>query len=194
MLGILAVPRQVLLFIRPFPINHHQTPPVPSDRAATFPLGRCLDSISRTWPLPYWAVLGQRCVLKGCGCIMAQSASDEAPRPRPSFYTTPGPRGWRLEPGSELNVFNAHFLGGASGKEPTCQCRRQETRVASLGREDSLEEDVVTHPSILAWRRPMDRGACRATVHRVAESEVTEHRHPQCLLRLPCPQKLNIPR
>ena len=129
-----------------------------------------------------------------CGCIMAQSASDEEPRPRPSFYTTPGPRGWRLEPGSELNVFNAHFLGGASGKEPTCQCRRQETRVASLGREDSLEEDVVTHPSILAWRRPMDRGACRATVHRVAESEVTEHRHPQCLLRLPCPQKLNIPR
>ena len=28
----------------------------------------------------------------------------------------------------------------------------QETRVASLGREDPLEEVVATHSSILAWR------------------------------------------
>ena len=44
------------------------------------------------------------------------------------------------------------FPGGASGKEPTCQYRRQETWVQSLGEEDPLEEGMATHSSILAWR------------------------------------------
>ena len=35
----------------------------------------------------------------------------------------------------------------------------QETVVRSLGREDPLEKEMVTHSSILAWRIPMDRGA-----------------------------------
>ena len=30
----------------------------------------------------------------------------------------------------------------------------QETWVRSLGREDSLEEGMATHPGILAWRTP----------------------------------------
>ena len=30
----------------------------------------------------------------------------------------------------------------------------QETRVPSLGQEDSLEEEMATHSSILAWRIP----------------------------------------
>ena len=34
-----------------------------------------------------------------------------------------------------------------------------ETWVRSLDWEDPLEEGVVTHSSILAWRIPMDRGA-----------------------------------
>ena len=34
----------------------------------------------------------------------------------------------------------------------------QETWVQSLGWEDPLEEGMVTHSSILAWRIPMDRG------------------------------------
>ena len=29
-----------------------------------------------------------------------------------------------------------------------------ETRVQSLGREDLLEEEMATHPSILAWEIP----------------------------------------
>ena len=41
----------------------------------------------------------------------------------------------------------------------------QETQVRSLGWEDSLEKEMATHPSILAWR--MDRGARQATVHAV---------------------------
>ena len=50
----------------------------------------------------------------------------------------------------------------------------QETQVQSLGREDPLEEAMATHSSILAWRIPMDRGAWRATVHGVTESDMTE--------------------
>ena len=46
------------------------------------------------------------------------------------------------------------FPGSASGKEPACQCRRQEMWVQSLDREDSLEEEMATHPSILAWEIP----------------------------------------
>ena len=43
------------------------------------------------------------------------------------------------------------FSGGASGKEPTYQCRRpKETQVWSLGREDPLEEGTAAHFSILA--------------------------------------------
>ena len=44
------------------------------------------------------------------------------------------------------------FPGGASGKEPACQCRRGTVR--SQGREDPLEEEMATHSSILAWRIP----------------------------------------
>ena len=69
------------------------------------------------------------------------------------------------------------FPGGASGKEPTCQCRKQETRVRSLGQEDPLEEGIATHSSILACgeflstENPVDRGAWRATVRGVAQSQ-----------------------
>ena len=42
------------------------------------------------------------------------------------------------------------FLGGATGKEPTCQCKRYEMEVQSLGWEDPLEEGMATHSSILA--------------------------------------------
>ena len=45
-----------------------------------------------------------------------------------------------------------------------------ETWVQSLGWEDSLEESMATHSSILAWRIPVDREAWLATVHGVAKS------------------------
>ena len=45
------------------------------------------------------------------------------------------------------------FLGGTSGKEPACQCRRLKP-VQSLGWQDALEESMATHSSILAWRIP----------------------------------------
>ena len=45
-----------------------------------------------------------------------------------------------------------------------------ETWVQSLGWEDPLGEGMAIHSSIPAWRIPMDRGAWRATVYRVAKS------------------------
>ena len=43
-----------------------------------------------------------------------------------------------------------------------------------LGR--SLEKEMTTHPCILAWRIPMDRGAWWATVHGVTKESDTTHR------------------
>ena len=45
-----------------------------------------------------------------------------------------------------------------------------ETWIRSLGWEVPLEEGIVTHSNILAWRIPMDRGAWWAAVHRVPKS------------------------
>ena len=59
---------------------------------------------------------------------------------------------------------------GISGKEPAYQYWRHETGVQSLDQEDLLEEDMVTHSSILAWRIPMARGAWWATVPGVTKS------------------------
>ena len=44
----------------------------------------------------------------------------------------------------------------------------QEVLVLSLGWEDPLEEGMVTHSSVLAWRIPMDRGV---TIHGVTKSQ-----------------------
>ena len=46
------------------------------------------------------------------------------------------------------------FPGGASGKEPSYQCRRYEMRIHSLGREDLLDKGMANHSCILVWRIP----------------------------------------
>ena len=48
-----------------------------------------------------------------------------------------------------------------------------ETQFPSLGGEDSLEQGMATHSSILAWRIPWT-DELAATVHGVAESDMTE--------------------
>jgi len=65
------------------------------------------------------------------------------------------------------------FPGGASTKEPACQCRRQETRVQPVDWEDSLEKGTATHSRILAWRIPWteEPGGLQFIGH---ESDMTE--------------------
>ena len=47
----------------------------------------------------------------------------------------------------------------------------KETWAQSLGQDNSLEEEMATHSSILAEKNPMDRGAWQATVHGITESQ-----------------------
>ena len=53
-----------------------------------------------------------------------------------------------------MNIHSLGFPGGTSGINSTCQCRRQETPVRSLGQEDPLEEGMAAPSSIHAWRIP----------------------------------------
>ena len=63
------------------------------------------------------------------------------------------------------------FPGGSDGKESTCNVGDLGS-IPGLGR--ALEEGMATHSRIFAWRIPMDRGAWRATIHGVTESDMTE--------------------
>ena len=48
----------------------------------------------------------------------------------------------------------AGFPSGSALKNVPVVQKPQETRVQSLGQKDPLEEDMVIHTSILAWRLP----------------------------------------
>jgi len=53
------------------------------------------------------------------------------------------------------SLFEGFPLGGASGKDPRLPMQAMwATEVRSLGLEDSLEKEMATHSSILAWRIP----------------------------------------
>ena len=49
------------------------------------------------------------------------------------------------------------FRGSSVSKESAFSV--QEIQVPSLDQEDPLEKEMATHPSILAWKNHMDRGA-----------------------------------
>ena len=67
----------------------------------------------------------------------------------------------------------------------------QEMQVQSLGWEDPLEEEMVTH-KYSCLKNPMDRGACQAAIHGVAKSQTRlsththTHTHTPCLLQKLC--------
>ena len=50
---------------------------------------------------------------------------------------------------SLFDLFNTGLPGGSLVKNLSA---KQETRVQSLGREDSLEKEMATYSSILAWK------------------------------------------
>ena len=49
-----------------------------------------------------------------------------------------------------FNTYIFYFPGGSDNKVSAYK----ETRVQSLGREDSLEKEMATHSSTLAWKIP----------------------------------------
>ena len=66
----------------------------------------------------------------------------------------------------------AGFPSGSVVKNPPAL---QEMHVQSLDMEDPPEEEMAPHSSIAAWKNSMDKGAWRATVHRVTkELDTTE--------------------
>ena len=82
------------------------------------------------------------------------------------------------------------FSGGASGKEPTCQCRRCERcGFDPLGRKDSLEEGMATPCSILAWRIPGQRSLAGYRLRGCKESDTTEHAR----MHGPCEDRVCLP-
>ena len=70
------------------------------------------------------------------------------------------------------------FPGGASGKEPACQCRRCKRQgFEPWVRKIPLEESLATHSSILAWRIPWteEPGRLQSTgITRVGHDLVTK--------------------
>ena len=63
------------------------------------------------------------------------------------------------------------FPDGASGKEPTCQCRRD---VTGKGGEDPLDEGMAIHSSILAWRIPWTEESDGYNPQDCTETDMTE--------------------
>ena len=64
-----------------------------------------------------------------------------------------------------------HLPGGASGKEPACQCRRHK-RCASIPGSGRFPRRRAWQPlQRSCLENPMDRGAWRATVHGVTKSQ-----------------------
>ena len=96
-----------------------------------------------------------------------------------------------------MNIYShGGFPADTSIKEPTCQYKRHETWVWSLGQEDPLEKGIATHPlQYSCLRNPMDKGAWRTTIHRVTKSwtqlkrlgtHAYSHRPPQALTSQQC--------
>ena len=85
----------------------------------------------------------------------------------------------------EYNTIKQIYKSTASPVAPWCKNlpatqETQEMRVRSLGQEDPLEEEMATHPSILAWRIPWTEEPGRLQSigsQRVRHDGVTEHTH-----------------
>ena len=65
--------------------------------------------------------------------------------------------------------------GGSGMKSPPTKA--QKTQVRSLGWEDPLKQEMATFSSILAWRILWTKKPGWATVHGIAELDMTESSH-----------------
>ena len=69
-----------------------------------------------------------------------------------------------------ISIFGAALVAQMVKNLPTMQ----ETWVQSLGQEDSLEEGMATHSSILAWKISWTEEPGGLQSMRIAESDTTE--------------------
>ena len=82
----------------------------------------------------------------------------------------------RLSSSSSIRLILKGFPGGSVVKKPPVMQEALETWVQSLGGEDSLEEEMATHSSILVWRIPWTEESSRLQsiglqrVHRITKS------------------------
>ena len=97
---------------------------------------------------------------------------------RTRFYPwvrkTSWPRKWRPTPvflagKSHGQRSLAGYIHGVAELDMTEQLHFTSTGYQLLLFSHQVEKGVATHSSILAWRTPMDRGAWRAAVSRVAK-------------------------
>ena len=65
------------------------------------------------------------------------------------------------------------FPGGSAVNNPPAIQEPQEMRIQSLGQEGSLEEEMATHSSILAWKIPWTERSMGS--QRVGDDSATEH-------------------
>ena len=82
---------------------------------------------------------------------------------------------WEGNPKRRGYMYTYGFPGGVSGKEPTCQCRRHKRDMGLIpgpGRSPGGEHGNPLQYSCL--ENPMDRGAWRAAVRRIAELDTAE--------------------
>ena len=75
--------------------------------------------------------------------------------------------------GSTRCLLSEGFPGGSVVKEPT-RLPTQAMQVRCLGQEDPLEEGMVTHSSVLAWRSPWTQEPGRLQSTGSKESDTTE--------------------
>ena len=124
-------------------------------------LGRCMNLTTVSSSQEALKVQDGRDGLRRLLCVGSGESGQEVRR-HYGRGPLPGGRIWqqqRRKPGSP---------GGASGKEPANECRRHKRL--------RFEPWVRKMPWRRAWQptcleNPMDRGAWRATVHRVTESQ-----------------------
>ena len=62
---------------------------------------------------------------------------------------------------------------GPAIKNPPAMQEMQEAQVRSLGGQDLLEEEMATHPSILAWEIPWAEKPGRLQSTELQESDMT---------------------
>ena len=87
-------------------------------------------------------------------------------------------------PFNKHSVFSRASLVSQMAKNPPAI---QETWVQSLGWEDPLEEGMVTHPSILAWRIPGQRSLVGYSPWGHKESDMTKQLSTHSILQLVSP-------